>query len=257
MKKRKRTAEPSLSERIMTAKVKTGRVVDHLRYLLALHANNAIVSYSPTLAAQIPTSYAANAFRTFQEGLHRFEIVRLCALWDGVDPDKENIPTIVDLIDRPEVLDALADETVSAWGAMEGVVETSSEDAEVQRAVEETIKASNLAFGKQQAEKAQKRLRGAITEARNLTASGKLASIMNLRDKSLAHSLAATRREKDGPIEPMKVGYERDILNASVEIVDALHIGINNASFDFTQTRHICEKNAKALWEACTFDIKR
>jgi hypothetical protein len=71
-----------LLDRIRLAKEKTSRVVDHLHYLLELHENNAIVLYSSTLSKRIPTSFAANAFNVFQQGMHQIEIVRLCALWD-------------------------------------------------------------------------------------------------------------------------------------------------------------------------------
>lgn len=257
MSKGKRSAGPKLTDRIATAKVKTGRVVDHLLHLLALHENNAIISYSPKLAAQIPTSYAANAFQIFQHGLHRFELVRLCALWDGIDQDKENIPTIINLIDQPDVIDALVAETASHWRNLEGAILNPPDDPELLGVVEESLKASNAAFGKTQGKKVRVTLNKAILDAQRLMRSSKLASIMNLRDKSLAHSLAVTRREKAGPVEPMKYGYERDLLNDSIAIVEALHLGVNGTSIDFAQSRSIGEKNAKALWEACTFNIKR
>jgi hypothetical protein len=47
--------------------------------------------------------------------LHQFEIVRLCALWDSVDLAKENIPTIVELVNHPEVIETLAQETAAHW----------------------------------------------------------------------------------------------------------------------------------------------
>jgi hypothetical protein len=75
----------SHSERISLAKKKIERVVDHLVYLLELHENNAIISYSPKLSSQIPASRAANAFNVFQRGLYQFEIIHLCALWDELD----------------------------------------------------------------------------------------------------------------------------------------------------------------------------
>jgi HEPN superfamily AbiU2-like protein len=103
------------AERIQTAKKKTERVLDHLLYLLALHENNAIIVYSDTLSSQIRYLHAANAFDVFRAGLHQFEIVRLCALWDPAGDDKENIPTIIKLIDRPEVIEALAHETLAHW----------------------------------------------------------------------------------------------------------------------------------------------
>ena len=70
-------------KRIQAAKAKTDRVVDHLRYLLELHENNAIITYSGTLSSQITLAHAADAFNAFRRGLHQFEIVRLCALWEG------------------------------------------------------------------------------------------------------------------------------------------------------------------------------
>src|SRR5438876_10490852 len=98
MNDRNKISQLSLMERIAVAKAKTDRVVNHLLYVMELHANNEIIVYSPTLRSQIPTSYAANAFIVFRHGLHQFEIVRLCALWDSVGTEKENIPTIIELI---------------------------------------------------------------------------------------------------------------------------------------------------------------
>ena len=79
-----------IPERVEAAKEKTRRVVDHLSYLLELHENNAIVLYSSTLTSQIPESFAANASNVFQRGMHQFEIVRLCALWDRAELTREN-----------------------------------------------------------------------------------------------------------------------------------------------------------------------
>jgi hypothetical protein len=93
----------------------------------------------------------------------------------------------------------------------------------------------------------------AIDESRTISNSPKLRSMMDLRDKYLAHSLEETRRErKIGPIDPMKYGDEREMLNASLLVVEALYCWVNGKSF----SREIDRKNAKALWEACTFDIK-
>ena len=222
----------SIAERLALAKAKTERVVDHLLYILELHENNEIIVYSPTLSSQIPTSYAANAFIVFRHGLHQFEIVRLCALWDSAGLEKENISTIVELIDHPDLIEILAQETEANWKGQE--------------------------FGVQQAQRAREGLRDAVDKSRAILAGPKLASIMNLRDKYLAHSLTETRRErKNGSIDPMKYGDERQLLDASLPIVEVLYCWVNGTSFNFENSRKINRKNAKALWEACTFDIKR
>src|SRR3954467_6281814 len=94
-KKKKQTIE-SLppQERIALAKAKMPKVLDYFLYVLELHANNSFVVYSPLLADQIPYSFAAHAFTVFQRSMYQIEIVRLCAIWDSVDLDKENIPTV-------------------------------------------------------------------------------------------------------------------------------------------------------------------
>src|SRR5258705_13830329 len=100
-------------ERIRLAKAKMTKVLEHFLYVIELHANNSFVVFSPVLASQIPNSYAANAFNVFQRSMYQIEIVRLCAIWDGIDLDKENIPTVVKLIDDDEIIEMLAEETRS------------------------------------------------------------------------------------------------------------------------------------------------
>jgi hypothetical protein len=82
----------TVPDRVKAAKEKTERVVDHLLYLLELHENNAIIVYSDTLSRQIPNSHAANAFNVFKRGVHQFEIVRLCALWDRAKAEQGKYP---------------------------------------------------------------------------------------------------------------------------------------------------------------------
>jgi hypothetical protein len=247
----------ALPDRIRIAKEKTRRVVDHLHYLLELHENNAIVLYSPTLSRQIPTSFAANAFNVFQQGMHQIEIVRLCALWDRAELEKENVSTIIELIDHPDVIEALAQETASYWAGTSGSVINPSSDLELRALEEEALQSANEQFGKEEAQKAHDELRQAIADSRALLASQKRASIMNLRDKHLAHSLSKTRWEKAGPLPPVKHGDERDMLEATLPIVEALFRWINGTSLSFRDSREIDRENAKALWEACTFNITR
>jgi hypothetical protein len=249
-------AKMTVAQRATAAKEKTRLVVDHLLYLLALHENNAIVVYSSTLAQQIPTSFAANAFNVFQQAVHHLEIVRLCALWDGVDPQKQNIPTIIELIDHRDVIESLAQETASHWQEPV-VVSNPSSDPELRRLEEEALRRSNERFGQEQAQEARDALGKAITDSRAILASSKYASIMNLRDKHLAHSLSQTWREKAGPLPPMKYGDERNMLEATLPIVEVLYCWVNGISMSIADSRDIGRKNAKALWEACTFNITR
>jgi hypothetical protein len=247
----------STADRARTAKEKTERVVDHLLYLLELHENNAIIMYSSILSSQIPTSRAANAFNVFQRGLHQFEIVRLCALWDRAELARENIPTIIELIDHPEVIEALAQEALGPWiGPVGGIISNPAEDPDLRALEEEALQRINENFGREQAQRASDELRRAIIDARGISSSPKLAGIMNLRDKHLAHSLSETYRErKTGLVEPMKYGDERELLSASVPIVEALFCWVNGKSFSFEDSREIDRRNATALWTRCTFKV--
>ena len=67
---------------------------------------------------------------------------------------------------------------------------------------------------------------------------------MNVRDKHLAHSLETTRREKDGPIQPMKNGEETELLNTSMPIVERLYCWVNVTSFSIENSQKIDQHNA-------------
>ena len=245
------------AERIAKAKEKLPKLVDHLLHIISLHTNNEIVTYSPALAKQIPQSYAANAFVDFQHALHRYEVVRICAIWDGADPDKENIATIVGLIDNPEVIELLCVETASHWIDLEGAIFNPSEDLEMAAYERNALRDANAGFGIEQAARARTELAEAIVEARETLASQKLASVINLRDRSLAHSLTVTRREKKAPVEPMKYGYDRDLLLQAIGIVTKLYCWVNGTSFDFENSWRICRDNSAELWGACRFDFTK
>jgi hypothetical protein len=216
-------------KRVAEAKRLTERLVDHTQYLLDIHENNTIVLYSDTLSKQIPKSYAANAFNVFREAMHQIEVIRICALWDSADKDKESILTVIELIDDPKVLDALADQARAGHPKE---------------------------IGEQQAERGISSLKGAIKQARELRKSARLKSIRNLRDKHVAHYLTQTREEtKSGPVEQMKHGDEVPVLDATISIVEALNSWVNDVSLPLKESQAIDRKCAQALWQTCTFKI--
>jgi HEPN superfamily AbiU2-like protein len=235
------------AKRIQAAKAKTDRVIDHLLYLLALHENNAIITYSGTLSSQITLAHAAAAFNVFRRGLYQFEVVRLCALWDSPKavtkedkkkkqiPTEESIPTIIELIDLPEAIEALAKEIQRQWP-----------------------KPEDKKFAHKQAKRARKELGKAIKDVRKILKSSMLRSTMNIRHKHLAHSLTKTALEKKARrIARMKYGDERKLLTKSLLIVEALYRSINHAGFSFANSQKIARNNAEALWTRCTFNIQR
>lgn len=245
-------------QRVALAKAKMERVLDHFLYVLELHANNSFVVYSPVLSVQIQPSHAANAFDVFQRGMHQIEIVRLCALWDSADEKKENIATVIELIDDTAIIQMLADETCAHW-ADHPISSTPIEppDPALEELAREGLKAANVAFGNQQAAMAVADLSSAINCAHDILASETLTSVMNMRDKHLAHSLEETRREKSGPVEPMQSGDETDLLNGSIPIIEKLLNWVNGKSFSIADSQQIDQANAEAPWRGCTIKVLR
>jgi len=239
------------------AKQKTELVVDHLLYLLQLNANNEIVLYSSALSSQIPTSYAANAFNVFVGSLRWFEIIRLCALWDRPEIDKENIPIIVKLVDDRDVIEALVEETRSHWPQKGGELFISQDDDPGLVGATEQLARIDEQYGNEQATTARSDLQAAIADSCAILKSECLARIMNFRDKRLAHSLSQTRRERVAPVNPMKPGDEHEILTKSSNMVEVLYRVVNGKSFSFENSRSINRENAEALWSGCKFNIAR
>jgi hypothetical protein len=208
----KQIANMDVLHRLSSAQEKTRWMVDELLDLMALHENNAIITYSPLLSNQIPRSYAARAFNVVQKSIHRYEIIRLCTFWDGVDLEKANIPTVIELIDDPRIFNHISQDLEDHWRSMRHEVANPNPDPGVQIKIESLLYESNQSFGRQEGAKAVQRLEQTIKAARETIASHKLSSVQNIRNK-LAHRLKETRAEK-GPttVHPAKYGDEKDLL---------------------------------------------
>jgi hypothetical protein len=250
----------STERRIEAAKRVTESVIDHVHTLLDIHENNAVIIYSDQLIKQIPRSFAANAFNVFVNSMHRYELIRLCALWDTPDneADTECIATVVDLVDAPEVIEALADKAASYWAyRVDNDPIADSENPDSQDFLREALLRMNAQFAKEQAQKARTELGAAVADARAVLASEKLVSLRNLRHKHFAHTLRITREEKRGVVfQPARYGDELEILERTLPIIQKLYCWVNGTSIDLESSRSTDRKHAEALWHACKFDIK-
>ncbi len=248
----------SISDRINRAKSKTQRLVDQALLLIEMHEANKIVVYSSQLSGQIPTSHSAHAFNSFQRGLHHFEIIRLCAIWNGVRPDDLemiSIPAVVQLIDHPDVISTLkitAEQFIGSPGAR---WYPQDEDDNTQREIERQLVAAQKQFTSDRARAEISRLERSIRLVRGVEKSRRLKSTRNLRDKYLAHNLERSNLEKRGQVEKMKYGDERRLLFQAIAIIDALHIGINGTGFHWQSSFEMARRNAEGLWNKCTFNV--
>jgi AbiU2 len=183
--------------------------------------------------------------------MSHFEIVRLCALWDtpsanqkSIPPAEETIPTVVELINDPDVIDALAEEARTT--ALVGVRDPDL--AGVSQMIEERAQ--------QSADEARAELQKCIKTGQEIERSPRLDSVRNLRNKHLAHSLSETRREQKVDVLPMKSGDEVNLLQDSIPLVRALHLWVNGRDFLFDDSRENARRNAEELWKNCAFNIQ-
>jgi hypothetical protein len=169
----RKTINTATKTRCGETKTTIDRVLDHILYVLELHANNLFVVYSPMLVSQIP--FAANAFNVLQRSMYQIEIVRLCAIWDKADPNKESIPTVVKLIDTKGIIEMLANKVRRQWPGISGYVLNPSDDPQLAAIEQEAYRNSEIEFGNEQAAQVKMDLMQAISDARTILKSPRLA----------------------------------------------------------------------------------
>lgn len=239
------------SERLALAKARADKLVRHIVPLFLMHESNAVVIYSQKLSEQIPRSYAAHAFNQFQRSMHLFELVRLCAIWDGPGDDRESIPTIIALFNEPELIDQLVSEAHS-FHANEMPPDTV--DAAISS---KWWKGDRKAFADLVAATIHEKLSFAVSKAEEIRATPQLKALTDFRNGYIAHNLNMPEPcgDSEGRVEKPNYGDETFILDATVSIADALHHGLNRTSFDWQGSRDMARRNAQALWDHCTFQI--
>lgn len=225
-------AEMDPSVRYRLAQEKTQALVKALMAHIPIQANNAHIVYSPDLAGQIPSSFAANAFQVFQATNLHYELVRLCSFWDRLDLDSRSLPTIIELADSREVSRLVYDDHKALHN--------------------DPIPG----YADKLAKRARARLRTAIRDANKVSASSKLAAVQNYRNK-LAHQLEITRAEKKADIPAPRYGDEKWLLDRTITAVDRFHQCLNGSGFDFAGSKDISKRNAEALWKGVTIKVLR
>ena len=153
----------STQERIHQAETKTQKVVQHLLHAIAIHESNKAFLLSDTLSSQIPRSHAAHTFNLLRDSQYRYELVRLCALWDASGADRESIPAVAALIDDVGVRAALAQASKDHWDNLPIRIIPSEQqyDEDTRRLIETATLASNQEFGDKQHRSAVRWLRSA------------------------------------------------------------------------------------------------
>jgi AbiU2 len=189
--------------------------------------------------------------------MHLYELVRLCAVWDKPRDDRESIPTILALLAKPEVIETLVEDTHRSYA-------TDATPHDLRPTNDPVIESAKVAWWQryrieradEQVQKVSEWIATAREQADAIIASAALKSLREFRDAHIAHnlSLPETPAGMQDEVRPVRYGDET-ILDATVDIVDALHLALNGTSFDWEGAREIASNNARDLWNGCRFEV--
>ena len=176
-------------------------------------------------------------------------------MWDSADADKDNIVTVIALVDSPDVIDQLYKTTTGFWAESDAAILNPSEDPEMRELETEALRAANASFGKEMAVRDRQWIAEAVEEAKASFTSDRMAAVQNLRDKHIAHLLAVSRRDKRGEVRPMKYGDEKELLEVAVRIVEKMRCAVSGKGFQFEDSWANARRDAGELWGACRFNF--
>jgi AbiU2 len=176
-------------ERFSLAKARAAKLVHHIAPLFLMHEANAVIIYSQQLSEQIPRSYAAHAFNQFQHSMHLFEIIRLCAIWDKPNPDRESIPTIIALFNTPELIDQLVTEVRASYANAPPGKFYDGDDAQEMATKKSWWKRERETIIRQVEKVTRDKLSFAVGKAAEIQQSSRLKRLVQFRDRYIAHNL--------------------------------------------------------------------
>jgi len=238
----------SAEERIAIADERLSKIIDNLIEQVHLHESNRIICFSELLRDQIPNSRAAIAFNLFTETMIKGEISQLCRVWDPKAEDRNSLPTVEALVNDADVKQILHGRIRESWQAGRDL-SAGNHDPGLSELLEKADKDSALG----RADLAISELERAISKTKSMQVGEILRAARDLRNMHLSHSLTEDARKE--PAVRAKFGDERKLLDQTIHIVDAFNLGIRNSSYDWDGTREIAQRNARALWERCTFEV--
>ena len=199
--------------------------------LLQLHANNQWLIYSPYLSNQVAKSAdASSAFQAVRTATFGFELIRLMSLWDRSSPDRNSIPSIFDVMGRPDVMAIVRTRYVDGFTAL-------------------GVSPQLLADREQDYEAALARLHRLIPAVER---SARLQSLRGHRDQFIAHNLIIPARG----VAP-KYGQETRLLNLTVRIIFDIGLVVTNSTMALDATRRMVKRHADALWSETTLTDER
>jgi hypothetical protein len=223
-------------------------MVANMADLIHLQASNKIVLYSDTLASQIPTSYAANAYRIFTSNMLKSAVSKICTFWDGPAADRNSVPSVIKLVDNPDVMAELRRRRMETRVRGRSLT-AQNDDRELLAWLEDMSNRENA----KRADDVDAELADAIRALPALLSNDRLLGARDFRDRYLSHSLA--EETKRNTTRNAQYGDEEYLIELTLPFINTLNLAVRDSSYDWQGTSEIAEKNALALWNGCKFDV--
>jgi hypothetical protein len=235
-------------DRLELAGKKVEAMLDVAIELVHLHATNQLICYSDLLKRQIPRSYAGVAFRIFSKALLQRELAAVCTFWDSCAEHRNSVPTVVELIDDERVKQLVYRRKMQE---IRGGRHLSAEDDDPKLLAWVTELSDRDALAS--ASRRSSLLTETVARARSVVESEVLQAARDFRNGSLSHNLSPEARQF--PQMHSKYGDEGHLLETSQDVLEDLNLVTRSASYDWQGTWRIAERNAAALWSACTLKV--
>ncbi len=239
------------------AKARISAIADQVYDLLTLQENNNIFVYSDTVANKIPHSFAARTYNFLTECLFRFQVARLCALWDNASrQDRISIPVVAALLQDRKVRRLIAEQHFRHLTRSEPRILNPSIDIEIFKEQVASAKRVQTARGQQYAKDAVRGMLQSIRTANQLSKSKEARELRKFRNYFIAHNL-----QRDAaiatPISPLLYGQEADFLKSTVRLIDALSIHATGVNYSWQETERFAKRCAEELWGSLEFKIEK
>lgn len=247
----------TIDERSLLAKEKIKSVAEQVHELISIHENNRILLYTDTVCSRIPISYAANTYNQLTECLFRYQVVRLCALWDDSrGKDRASIPVVTSLIRDKQVWKLVADEKYRWWTKNRPRNLNPATSIEIDQQIISLNERHQEKMGRRDADEAEKNFESCIEKADRIERSDLHTSLRRLRDTRIAHSLI-TNASAACSIPTAMYGQEEELLNETVQLAGNLLLLLTGTNHGWDEVTSFASRCASELWDNFEFNLKQ
>lgn len=242
-------------ERATLAKDRIRVLAGHVQELLHMHESNRVLIYSDTVASKIPKSFAAHTYTLLSDTVHRYQLTRLCALWDSAKgSDRASLPVVIELIRDWRVRRIIAKDKCE-WRNNRGArILNPSSDPEI---LTEQVAANDYTrrkFAFRDAKKCNRSLLKCISDCDRMLCSNELTGLRDFRDTYVAHHLQFDQKTAEAK-PAVKWGQEEQVLERSLELVSQLALDLTGTHYSWEEFRKHFRRCADELWNNIRFEI--